>query len=194
MGTPLQAGDPDSIGGYRILARLGSGGMGTVYLADDVTGTYVAVKMIKPELVRHEDGAISARFRREIAALRRLGRRCTAALLDADPDGDPPYLVVEYIDGLALSQAVRRDGPLRGAALEEVAVGVAAALEHIHGQGIAHRDLKPANVLLGPHGPRVIDFGIAVLAGRDTRITATGQLWGTPAVHGAGTTPRGAGH
>ncbi|MFI0406545.1 protein kinase [Actinomadura sp. 3N508] len=180
MRTPLQPGDPESIGAYRVLERLGAGGMGAVYLAEDVTGAHVAVKVIKSELIRGENGAVSARFRREIAVLRSLSRRCTAALLDADPEADPPYLVVEYVEGLSLGEAVRQDGPLRGTSLEEVAVGTAAALEHIHAEGIAHRDLKPGNVLLGPHGPRVIDFGIALLTEPGTRITATGQLWGTP--------------
>lgn len=179
MATPLQPGDPASIGGYRLLSRLGAGGMGTVYLAEDVTRAQVAVKVIKAELVRQENAAALARFRREIAALRRLTRRCTAALLDADPEADPPYLVVEYVEGPSLSEAVGNRGPLTGPALSEVAVGAAVALEHIHAEGIAHRDLKPGNVLLGPHGPRVIDFGIALLAA-GTQITATGHLVGTP--------------
>ncbi len=177
---PLHPDDPVMIGGHRILGRIGAGGMGAVYLAEDGEGGRVAVKTIRAELVRDEDGTVPARFRREIAMLRRLGRRCTAALLDADPDADPPYLVIEYIPGPSLAEQVKRHGPLRTDALQEAAVGIAAALEHVHAEGIVHRDLKPANVLLGPHGPRVIDFGLALLAERGTRITATGLQVGTP--------------
>ncbi|TDD80700.1 serine/threonine-protein kinase [Actinomadura rubrisoli] len=180
MRTPLLPGDPGSIGGYGLVGRLGAGGMGAVYLGEDVTGAPVAVKTIRSELVHRKDGKVSARFRREIAALRRLSRRCTAALLDADPDADPPYLVIEFVEGPTLAERVQADGPLRGTALEEVAIGTVAALEHIHAEGITHRDLKPGNILIGPYGPRVIDFGIALLTERSTRITATGELWGTP--------------
>ncbi|QXJ24208.1 serine/threonine protein kinase [Actinomadura graeca] len=169
MRTALRAGDPTSVGGYTVKERLGAGGMGTVYLGEDVTGAPVAVKVVDPALLCRQDGAVPGRYRREIAALRRLDRRCTAALLDADPDADPAYLVIEYVDGPSLEDTVRRDGPLRGASLEEVAVAVIAVLEHLHAENVTHRNLKPGTILLGPHGPRVSGYRIALPAGRYPR-------------------------
>ena len=181
---PLGPGDPRAVGPYRLLGRLGSGGMGTVYLGQAPAAAglprsgRVAIKLIRPELAA--DQAFCDRFAQEAAAARRVAGFCTARVLDADVQARPPYLVTEFVDGVRLDQAVARDGPLAQSSLEGFAVGVAAALTAIHQAGVVHRDLKPANVLLSYFGPRVIDFGIArALDERDPR-TGPGMLLGTP--------------
>jgi TPR repeat protein len=171
-------GDPRRIGRYRVVRRLGAGGMGTVYLGVGKDGRPVAVKVIRAE--HAADPMFRARFGREIAAARRVRRFCTAPVIDADPDANPPYLVTEFVDGPSLHDLVATDGPLRSADLEALAVGVVAALTAIHDAGVVHRDLKPANVLLSPFGPRVIDFGIARLTDL-TRLTVDDAILGTPA-------------
>jgi len=158
-GEPLAAHDPRRVGPYRLLSRLGAGGMGTVYLGRGERGRLVAVKIIRPDLAADEE--FRRRFRQEVAAARRVAPFCTAEVLDADPDAPAPYLVTEFIDGLRLDQAIARGGPLRPSTLTGLAVGVATALTAIHRAGLVHRDLKPSNVLLSLSGPRVIDFGIA---------------------------------
>ncbi|MEU8797108.1 protein kinase [Spirillospora sp. NPDC048819] len=169
---------PERIGRYRIVDRLGEGGMGTVYVGLDGTGRKVAIKVIRREFAA--DRQYRARFQAEVSAAQRVRPFCTAPVLDADPAAEPPYLVTEFVNGPSLGAAVDKDGPLRGADLEAVAVGIATALTAIHDAGVVHRDLKPANVLLSTFGPRVIDFGIArSLDG--TRLTATGGIVGTPA-------------
>ncbi|SNS38907.1 Serine/threonine protein kinase [Actinomadura meyerae] len=169
---------PERIGPYRVVDRLGEGGMGTVYAGLDASGRRVALKVIRREFAA--DRQYRARFQAEVAAAQRVRPFCTAPVLDADPAADPPYLVTEFVNGPSLDAAVAKDGPLRGADLEAVAVGIATALTAIHDAGVVHRDLKPANVLLSTFGPRVIDFGIArSLDG--TRLTATGGMVGTPA-------------
>ncbi|XVQ13127.1 protein kinase domain-containing protein [Spirillospora sp. CA-255316] len=174
MPGPSHHDHPARIGPYRILDRLGEGGMGTVYLGADDSGGKVAIKVIRKE--HAADPRYRARFESEVAAAQRVRPFCTAPVLDADPRADPPYLVTEFVSGSSLQEAA----PLRGADLEALAVGMASALTAIHDAGVVHRDLKPANVLLSPYGPRVIDFGIA--RGVDaTRLTATGGLVGTPA-------------
>ncbi|WP_344957771.1 serine/threonine-protein kinase, partial [Actinomadura miaoliensis] len=175
---PLNGSDPRRLGPYRLLGRLGRGGMGTVYLGEDGRGRHVAVKVINPELVQEEP--FRARFVREVTAARRVRPFCTAPVLDADLTGDPLYVVTEFIDGPTLDRAVREGGPLTGSNLDALAVGTATALSAIHGAGLVHRDLKPSNVLISPYGPRVIDFGIA-RALDATSATRTGQLVGTPA-------------
>ncbi|WP_248960978.1 serine/threonine protein kinase [Sphaerisporangium perillae] len=174
----LSPGEPLQIGRYQLLGRLGRGGMGTVYLGQDDTGQRVAVKVINPEYSQHEQFRV--RFRREAESARRVRRFCTAAVLDADLDGDQLYVVTEYVDGPNLHEAVQSSGPLRGSSLDALAVGVATALTAIHSAGIVHRDLKPSNVLLSPVGPRVIDFGIARALDTLSGITGTGELMGTP--------------
>ncbi|MDL4817864.1 DUF4389 domain-containing protein [Actinomadura opuntiae] len=175
---PLEQDEPRVLGPYRLLGRLGRGGMGTVYLAAEPDGRRVAVKVVNRELAG--EPAFVARFRREVTAARRVHRFCTAPVLDAELDQDPPYVVTEYIDGPSLEAAVRERGPLPGSDLESLAVGVATALTAIHGAGIVHRDLKPANVLLSSTGPRVIDFGIARALDAADGPTRTGQFVGTP--------------
>lgn len=165
------------IGGYTLRRVLGRGGMGEVHLASTPAGGLAAVKVIHPQLAR--DPAFRRRFEREVAAARRVARFCTAPVLDAGMEGEVAYLVTEYVKGPDLAQAVREQGPLQGSNLEALAVGIATALNAIHGAGVIHRDLKPSNVLLSPLGPRVIDFGIAQLVGADS--LASQAILGTPA-------------
>ncbi|HEY8478761.1 MAG TPA: serine/threonine-protein kinase, partial [Spirillospora sp.] len=150
---------PERIGPYRIVDCLGEGGMGTVFAGLDADGKKVAIKVIKPAFA--DDRRYRARFEAEVKAAQRVRPFCTAPVLDADPAADPPYLVTEYVNGPSLKKLVTETGPLRGADLEAVAIGIATALTAVHDAGIIHRDLKPANVLLSTFGPRVIDFGIA---------------------------------
>ncbi|GAA3966572.1 serine/threonine protein kinase [Thermobifida alba] len=175
---PLRTGDPTELGDYRIVGRLGRGGMGTVYLGRDAARRLVAVKLIHPDL--SEDPAFRQRFAREVAAARRVARFSTAAVLDARLDSDPLFIVSEYVPGPNLAEAVKTDGPMHGGTLESLAVGVAAALTAIHGAGVVHRDLKPANVLLSTVGPKVIDFGIARALDDDSAVTRSSQIMGTP--------------
>ncbi|GAB2512006.1 serine/threonine-protein kinase [Nocardiopsis aegyptia] len=178
-GKPLRAGDPRELDGYRIVSRLGRGGMGTVYLAKDAADRTVAVKLIHPDLA--DDEAFRRRFAREVESARRVARFSTAGVIDARLDGDPLFIVSEYVPGPNLDEAVRADGAMAGGTLESLAMGVAAALTAIHGSGVIHRDLKPANVLLSPVGPKVIDFGIArALDGTGGAVTRSSQLMGTP--------------
>ncbi|MBA8950999.1 hypothetical protein HNR61_002630 [Actinomadura namibiensis] len=182
----LRPEDPRELGPYRLLSRLGRGGMGTVFLGQDPGGRRVAVKVINRELAG--EPAFRDRFRREVNAARQVRRFCTAPVIDAEVgsdgvmgrDADPLYVVTEYIEGPSLERAVAERGPLPGSDLEGLAVGVATALAAIHGAGIVHRDLKPANVLLSATGPRVIDFGIARALDAADGPTRTGQLVGTP--------------
>ncbi|GAA3927710.1 hypothetical protein GCM10023085_06130 [Actinomadura viridis] len=170
--------DPRELGDYRLLARIGRGGMGTVFLGEDASGRRVAVKVINRELASED--SFRERFRREVTAARQVRRFCTAPVLDAELDRDPLYVVTEYIEGPTLQAAVAERGALPGSDLEGLAVGVATALAAIHGAGIVHRDLKPANVLLSSTGPRVIDFGIARALDDADGPTRTGQFVGTP--------------
>lgn len=156
---PLHSADPRQLGGYELLGRLGEGGMGRVYLARDTTGRLVAIKVIREALAEKED--FRRRFRKEVERASTVPPFCTAEVLGADPDHDPPYLVIEYIDGPSLSYVVDTAGPLSTANLYSLAIGMAAALTAIHGAGVIHRDLKPSNVLLAPGSAKVIDFGIS---------------------------------
>ncbi|TMR91612.1 serine/threonine-protein kinase [Nonomuraea basaltis] len=167
------------VGPYGLVRKLGEGGMGVVYLAEDPAGRRVALKTMRPELAAREE--FRRRFGKETSLARRVARFCTAPVLDAGFDNGIAYLVTEYVEGPDLSAVVRQQ-PLTGANLEALAVGVATALAAIHQAGVVHRDLKPSNVLLSPVGPRVIDFGIAQLAGPAAEAPATvAQSMGTPA-------------
>ncbi|MFI7601610.1 serine/threonine protein kinase [Actinoplanes sp. NPDC049681] len=177
--TPLRPRDPRRLGPYELLSRLGEGGMGTVYLARAASGTLVAVKMIRADLA--PDDAFRRRFRSEVNRVRQVPPFCTAEVLDADPDHEQPYLVVEYVDGPSLAEVVEERGPLTAANLHGVAIGVATALTAIHGAGIIHRDLKPRNVLLAPGSPKVIDFGIARPMEATDGHTHTDEMVGTVA-------------
>jgi len=177
--APLDDDEPGELGPYRLLGRLGDGGMGSVYLARrrDITehaprgddGPLVAVKVIRPDLARVPE--FRARFLREAQAARRVARFCTAEVLDVDVDGSRPYLVTEFVDGPTLWAAVRDQGPMPEVRLERLAVAVASALSAIHAAGIVHRDLKPGNILLSRSGARVIDFGIARALDSVTQLT-----------------------
>ncbi|WP_242893692.1 serine/threonine-protein kinase [Actinomadura litoris] len=157
---PLEPADPREVGGHRLLGRLGSGGMGTVYLGTDpVSGGRVAVKTIHPHLAG--DPSYRRRFRDEAALAGRVASFCTARVLAHGEEDGRPYLVTDYVGGVSLHHRLGGDGPLPPADLHGVAVGVASALAAIHAAGLVHRDLKPGNVMLTLSGCRVIDFGIA---------------------------------
>ncbi|GAA4950823.1 hypothetical protein GCM10023224_39030 [Streptomonospora halophila] len=175
---PLRTGDPHQLGDYRIEGRLGRGGMGTVYLARDTAERLVAVKLIHPDLT--DDPDFRRRFAREVESARKVARFSTAGVLDARLDGDPLFIVSEYVPGPNLAQAISAEGPMRGGTLESLALGVAAALTAIHRAGVIHRDLKPGNVLLSAVGPKVIDFGIARAMDDESAVTRSSQLMGTP--------------
>jgi serine/threonine kinase PknH len=174
---PLTSDDPVEIGGFRLRARLGAGGMGRVYLASTPGGRRVALKVVRPEL--GDDPDFRSRFRQEIEAAQRVRGLYTAELLSADPAATPPWLVTAYVPGPSLQQAVAEHGPMPADTVILLMAGVAEALQAIHGAGVVHRDLKPSNVLLAPDGPRVIDFGIA-RAAEATNLTQSGVAVGSP--------------
>lgn len=176
---PLAAGDPATIGPYVLSGKLGSGGMGTVYLGSmPEKNNQVAIKVIRPELAFDE--ATRARFRDEMENARKVASFCTAKVLDHGTFENRPYMVTEYIAGTALAEHIAENGPLDSSTLHGFALGVAAALAAIHRTGLVHRDLKPANVLLSLSGPRVIDFGIARAMNTATNHTQTGIVMGSP--------------
>jgi hypothetical protein len=175
---PLRRWDPDQIGPYRVLGRLGAGAMGQVYLGRSTAGRLVAVKTIKIELA--EEPGFRARFAREVAAARRVSGVFTAAVVAANPEAEMPWLATAYVPAPTLSKLVRVCGPLPVPSVLWLAAGCAEALESIHLAGLVHRDLKPSNVLVAPDGPRVIDFGVARAAER-VQLTVTRGAVGTPA-------------
>ena len=174
----LRRWDPDWIGPFAIVGRLGAGAMGQVYLARSTAGRLVAVKTIRVELA--EEPGFRARFAREVAAARRVSGVFTAAVVEADPEADRPWLATAYVPAPSLSTLVRRCGPLPVPAVRWLAAGCAEALASIHNAGLLHRDVKPSNVLVAPDGPRVIDFGVARAAER-VQLTVTRGAPGTPA-------------
>lgn len=176
---PLETGDPISVGEgrYRLVGRLGQGGMGVVYLGRSPSGRAVAVKVVRPEL--STEPGFKRRFAAEVAAARRVGGFHTAPVVDAEPEGDPAWLVTAFVPGPTLQAVLARVGALPVDTLTVLAAGLAEALEAIHRAGVIHRDLKPANIIVAEDGPRVIDFGIArALDG--TALTQTGLQIGTP--------------
>lgn len=177
----LGPGDPQRIGAYRLLARLGAGGMGQVYLARSDRGRTVAVKLIREELAAQEE--FRARFRQEVQAARRVGGHWTAPVLDADTEARVPWVATGYVAGPSLQQVIGHDhGPLPERSVRILAAGLAHALGDIHAAGMVHRDLKPSNVMVTIDGPRVIDFGIA--RALETKagdgLTRTGSVVGSP--------------
>ncbi|MEU1126316.1 protein kinase [Streptomyces sp. NPDC005899] len=175
---PLEAGEPRTIGAYRLLGRLGAGGMGRVYLGRSTGGRTVAVKVVHPHFALDEQ--FRARFRREVDAARRLGAQWTAPVLDADPDAPVPWVATGYVAGPPLSDAVTRYGPLPEHAVRTLGAGLGEALHAVHAHGLIHRDVKPSNVLLALDGPRLIDFGIARALGATVSLTSTGVSVGSP--------------
>jgi len=175
---PLRRWDPERIGPYALLGRLGAGAMGQVYLGRSTAGRLVAVKTIKIEFA--EEAGFRARFAQEVAAARRVSGVFTAAVVAADPEADMPWLATAYVPAPSLTKLVRSCGPLPVPATRWLAAGCAEALESIHSAGLVHRDLKPSNVLVAPDGPRVIDFGVARAAER-IQLTVTSGAVGTPA-------------
>jgi len=177
MWRELQPGDPELIGPYRLRGLLGVGGMGRVFLGVTPGGRAVAVKVIRADLAA--DPEFRTRFRREIAAARKVSGQFTAPVVDADVDGPVPWLATAYVAGPSLADAVRDYGPLPVPSVLKLAAGLAEGLSAIHAAGVVHRDLKPANVLLAEDGPRVIDFGIS-LGGEASTLTRTGLVVGSP--------------
>ncbi|MBB5962269.1 protein kinase domain-containing protein [Planomonospora venezuelensis] len=183
MGTkmpqiePLGAGEPRRLGPFRVVGRIGEGGQGIVYLGTDEAGERVAIKLLHVKF--SGDATARSRFAREARAAQRVASFCTAGVVHVDLEGDTPYIASEYIEGKSLRETVDTGGPLRGGALQRLAVGTATALTAIHHASIVHRDLKPDNVLMAADGPRVVDFGIARII--DSTGTITSRAIGTPA-------------
>ncbi|MEU6681100.1 serine/threonine-protein kinase [Streptomyces sp. NPDC046925] len=175
---PLDPGEPTAIGPYRLLGRLGSGGMGRVYLGRSSGGRTVAVKVVHPHFALDEE--FRARFRREVDAARRVGGDWTAPVLDADPEAAVPWVATGYAAGPSLAEAVRDLSPLPTHSVRVLVAGLAEALAHVHGLGLVHRDVKPSNVLLTMDGPRLIDFGIARATDGTASLTSTGVSVGSP--------------
>ena len=174
--TPLRPDDPTRIGHYRLTARLGSGGMGVVYLGVAWDGSPVAVKVLRPELAGDQE--FRRRFGREVAALVRVKGACTVRVIEADSQSSTPFVVTEYAQGPSLSEHIDKFGSVDSGMLHGLAAGLAEALTVIHGAGIMHRDLKPSNIILTEAGPKVIDFGIA--RRQDTiGMTKTGMMIGS---------------
>ncbi|KRD21032.1 MULTISPECIES: protein kinase [unclassified Streptomyces] len=173
---PLRPEDPEQLGPYRLVARLGAGGMGRVYLARSSAGRVVAVKVIRPEMA--DDDNFRIRFRREVAAAAAVGGPYTAHVVDAAPDDETPWLATDHVPGPTLAEAVAAHGPLPVETVLALGAGIAEALTAVHAEGLVHRDLKPSNVLLAADGPRVIDFGI-VRARDGYELTGSGTLFGS---------------
>ncbi|MEV7887885.1 serine/threonine-protein kinase [Streptomyces sp. NPDC002817] len=174
----LRATDPRRIGPYEVRGRLGSGGMGEVYLAESRAGLRLAVKVVRSEYA--QDRTFRARFRQEVRAAQTVGGTgtFTARVVDADPEGEHPWMATEFVEGPNLRDAVLDGGALPEAAVRVLAAALGEALGAIHAKGMVHRDLKPSNILLAPDGPRVIDFGI-VRALEATAMTRTGAIVGS---------------
>lgn len=172
----LQPGDPLWVGSYRILARLGAGGMGIVYLARSPGVRLAALKLIRREFA--DGAAFRERFRREIAAASKVSGLYTAPVLDSDADAPQPWFAAGYVPAPTLSEALASVGTPPESAVRALGAGLAEALQAIHGVGLVHRDLKPGNILLVENGPKIIDFGIAKVTDA-TQLTDTGAMIGT---------------
>ncbi|MFF0204158.1 protein kinase [Streptomyces sp. NPDC005017] len=175
---PLGMDEPTAVGPYRLLGRLGSGGMGRVYLGRSAGGRTVAVKVVHPHFALDEE--FRARFRREVTAARRVGGAWTAPVLEADPDAPVPWVATAYAAGPSLTAAVAGGGPLPEPTVRALGAGLAEALTVVHGLDLVHRDVKPSNVLLTLDGPLLIDFGIARATDGTASLTSTGVSVGSP--------------
>ncbi|MEU0039888.1 serine/threonine-protein kinase [Streptomyces sp. NPDC006333] len=175
---PLGVDEPTVVGPYRLLGRLGSGGMGRVYLGRSAGGRTVAVKIVHPHFALDEE--FRARFRREVEAARRVGGAWTAPVLDADPEAPVPWVATGYAAGPSLAAAVADAGPLPVPSVRVLGAGLAEALGAVHVLGLVHRDVKPSNVLLTLDGPLLIDFGIARATDGTASLTSTGVSVGSP--------------
>ncbi|WP_371660440.1 serine/threonine-protein kinase [Streptomyces sp. NBC_00280] len=175
---PLDVGEPTVVGPYRLLGRLGSGGMGRVYLGRSTGGRTVAVKIVHPHFALDEE--FRARFRREVEAARRVGGAWTAPVLDADPEAPVPWVATAYAAGPSLTAAITGDGPLPLDSVRALGAGLAEALTAVHDLNLVHRDVKPSNVLLTLDGPLLIDFGIARATDGTASLTSTGVSVGSP--------------
>ncbi|WP_314224095.1 bifunctional serine/threonine-protein kinase/ABC transporter substrate-binding protein [Streptomyces zaehneri] len=174
---PLRTGDPSRIGRYRLLRRLGAGGMGVVFLARAPGGAIAAVKTVRSSYA--DETGFRTRFRREVEAARQVRSPWVVPLLDADADAETPWLATSYVPGPSLSETVEAFGPLSLASVRVLGLRLAEALDAVHVAGLVHRDVKPGNVLLAPDGPRLIDFGIA-RAPEATALTSSGVIVGSP--------------
>jgi serine/threonine protein kinase len=172
----LRTGDPRQVGGYRLVGRLGDGGMGQVFLGVSPGGRPVAVKVIRPEFAADQE--FVHRFAREVEAARRVGGFHTAPVVDASPYDDQPWMVTAYIPGPSLRAVISDSGPLTPDAVSRLGAALAEGLAAIHDSGLVHRDLKPANIIMAGDGPRIIDFGIALASGA-TSLTTPGAVIGT---------------
>ncbi|WP_351234619.1 protein kinase [Streptomyces sp. NPDC002133] len=175
--TPLSPEDPVSLGGFELLGRIGQGGMGQVFLGESPGGEPAAVKVIKPAVV---DSESRQRFAQEIEVLKTVWGPRIAAFLGADAEAEQPWLATEYVDGPDLGRYVKSHGPLPSLLTAALGAILAEALSAVHTQGLMHRDLKPANILLGPNGPKIIDFGLAAFSESNVSLTAPNQVVGTP--------------
>jgi serine/threonine protein kinase len=175
----LRPGDPEQLGPFKLTGRLGEGGQGVVYAGKTVIGELVAVKLLHTRFTGNPRAR--AAFAQELSAAQKIDPFCTARILAADVEGDVPYIASEYIHGLSLKRTVEEWGPRAGSQLNRLAIGTATALVAIHKVGVVHRDFKPSNVLLGPDGPRVIDFGVARALDLSSTSVSSGGPVGTPA-------------
>ncbi len=175
--SPAALPDLPRVGGYRLLARIGEGGMGVVHLAEGADGSRVALKVLRQHIIGDRESR--QRLAREVASLQLVTSPRVAEVIDADPWGETPFVATRYVPGLSLHEHVRQEGPVSGADLAYLAACLVEALQAVHRAGVLHRDVKPANVLLEGRAPVLIDFGLARLA-EDPRLTQTGFLLGTP--------------
>ena len=173
----LKKGDPDQIGPWQVINRLGSGGMGIVYLGTNGTRS-AAIKVVRDFLL--EDVNYKARLNREVATLKKVKSKFVAEIIDSDVESIPAWIATNYVDGPSLKTAIENEGKLTEAEWMEFALGIISALEAVHKLGVIHRDIKPNNILLSNYGPKLIDFGIS-FSNDATSLTKTGILTGTSA-------------